>query len=232
MSERADHTSRRLLDPIEAALPHLAVSPGTDTDGGPSPAVLLLHGRGADERDLLGLIGAFDPRLVVVSARAPRSLGWGYQWYELVEVGAPGPVGFTQSLDLLGRFISEIVASYGIDPARLILLGFSQGAVMSAAVALSRPDLVAGAVLLSGYLPPLADLEIDESRLRTYPVFVGHGVHDPLIPITFGRQARDELTRLGVALTYREYPIEHQISDEELADVGAWIATALNNGRP
>jgi phospholipase/carboxylesterase len=191
------------------------------------PAILLLHGRGADERDLLGLIGAFDPRLLVVGARAPLSLGWGYQWYELVEVGTPGPVGFARSLDLLGRFIPEIVAGYDVDPARLILLGFSQGAVMSAALALSRPELAAGAVLLSGYLPPLADLEPDDARLGDFPVFVGHGIDDPIIPISFGRQARDELTRLGVDLTYREYPIEHRISDEELADVASWIATRL-----
>jgi phospholipase/carboxylesterase len=224
MSAGSGFAPRRLLAPIDASLAHLALSPAAGSSDGQPPAVLLLHGRGADERDLVGLAGAFDPRLLVVSARAPLSLGWGFQWYELVEVGTPGPAGFARSLDLLHRFVPEIVAGYGIDPARLVLLGFSQGAVMSAAVALSRPDLAAGAVLLSGYLPPTADLEIDESAVRGFPFFVGHGTDDPLIPISWGRQAREELSRLGTDVAYREYPIAHQISESELAELSGWVA--------
>jgi phospholipase/carboxylesterase len=231
MSNHPDSQSRRLLEPVDAALVHLAVSPGIEPDGGSAPAVLLLHGRGADERDLVGLIGALDPRLLVVSARAPLSLGWGYQWYELVEVGTPGPAGFAASLDLLRRFISDIVAGYRIDPARLVLLGFSQGAVMSAALALCAPRSTAGAVLLSGYLPLGSDRTIDEAGVRGYPCFVGHGTDDPLIPISFGRQSRDELTRLGAEVTYREYAIEHRISEAELFNVVDWIGQVLRFDR-
>lgn len=218
---------RRLLPAVEAPLSHLAVSPAVRADEGPPPGLLLLHGRGADERDLLGLAPALDPRLLIVSARAPLPLGWGYHWYELGEIGAPESESFGRSLDLLAAFIPTVVTGFGIDPRRLFLLGFSQGAMMSGSIALTRPDLAAGAVLLSGYLPLSSGLPIAEDRLAGFPVFVGHGVDDPVIPVAFGRQAGDYLTRIGANLTYREYPIEHRISELELDDIAAWLSSRL-----
>lgn len=218
---------RRLLPAVEAPLIHLAVTPGVRADDGLPPGLLLLHGRGADERDLLGLVPALDQRLLVVSARAPMLLGGGYQWYDLGEVGAPESATFQRSLDLLAAFIPAVVTGFGIDPNRLFLLGFSQGAMISGSIAHTRPDLASGAILLSGYLPLSSGLPIAEDGLAGFPVFVGHGVDDPVIPVSFGRQASDYLTRIAANLTYREYPIEHRISEPELDDIAAWLSSRI-----
>lgn len=227
MSAHLSPNQRRPISPIAAPLKHLALAPAVRGADGKSPGLLMLHGRGADEHDLLGLAGALDPRLLVVSARAPRPLGPGHHWYELGEVGRPEPETFGRSLALLHEFIPEVVAGYDIDPGRLFLLGFSQGAMMSGAVALTRPDLAAGAVLLSGYLPLHAGLPIQEEQLAGYPFFVAHGSYDPVIPVAFGREARDYLTRVGADLTYREYPTDHRIVEPELAEIAAWLTARM-----
>src|SRR5438477_5451261 len=116
---------------------------GGAPEGG-TPRLILLHGRGADEADLMGLEGALDPRLTIVSARAPFRLGPGYAWYGMEQIGAPDRNTLHASLEELWTFVSGLPSAYGIDPQRLYLLGFSQGAVMSAALALTVPDKVRG----------------------------------------------------------------------------------------
>lgn len=215
------------IRPIAASLTHLVLPPRSPADG-PPPALLLLHGRGSDERDLVGLAAALDPRLTVVSARAMAPLGPGYHWYDLHAIGEPEPTGFRRSLALLDHFVDEIVVGYGIDPARLYLLGFSQGAVMSGSLTLTRPERVAGAVLLSGYLPLRSGLAIDQARLRGRPIFVGHGTWDQVIGVEFGREAHAFLAQVGADVTYREYPIAHHVGDAELRDVAAWLTDRID----
>lgn len=190
---------------------------------GLAPGLLLLHGRGADEQDLLPLADELDPRLFVVSARAPGRLGPGYAWYDLAGIGAPEPASFDRSVERLTGFVERLPRVYAIDPAGLFVLGFSQGAVMSGALLLSRPELLAGTIMLSGYLPVDAGLRIDEARLANAPVLVAHGEADPVIPVVAGRQSRDYLARVGADLTYYEYPIGHTIGPEELRDVASWL---------
>jgi phospholipase/carboxylesterase len=198
---------------------------------GPHPALVLLHGRGADENDLRGLVPALDPRFHVFSVRAPRPFTWGggYAWYDVEEIGRPIAAQFQESLSLLSDFISGIAVP-PIDPSRVFLLGFSMGAVMAHAIALSNPDAIAGVVAHSGYLPDEKDtgLRIARERLEGRPWFVAHGTEDPLLPIHLGRESRDRLSTLGVDLTYREYPIGHWISEESLADLSAWLTGHLD----
>jgi phospholipase/carboxylesterase len=207
------------------------VAPARQAVDGPAPGLLLLHGRGADELDLLGLAGALDPRLTVISARAPFALGPGYHWYEFLDLGTPEPTSHAAARARLEAFIDEATAAYALDPARLYVLGFSQGAVMTGGLALTMPGRLGGALLLSGYLPPATDLTIDAAGLRGLPIFAAHGRYDDIIPVQYGRQTRDTLTQLGAALTYREYPIPHTISEPELADIAAWLATRLQGSR-
>lgn len=214
--------------PIDASLTHRVALPRAASEG-PAPGLLLLHGRGADEEDLLSLASALDPRLLVVAARAPFQLGSGYHWYDLLAIGRPEPESFGGSRELLGRFLDEIVGGYNIDPVRLYVLGFSQGAMMSGSLLLMQPESIAGAVLLSGYLPSQAGLTIDPTRVRGKPVFVRHGTRDDVIPVDFGRESRDYLSSAGAALDYGEYPIGHQISDLELHDVAAWLTGRLDD---
>ena len=191
---------------------------------GRSPGLLLLHGRGADEMDLMGLEGALDPQLMIVSARAPFRLGWGYAWYGMAEVGNPDEETLHASVAELREFIPAMVEAYDIDPDRLFLLGFSQGAVMAAAMALLIPEQIRGVIMHSGYVPTDSRLDLRPEAIRGKPFFVAHGIYDQVIPITFGRAARDYLTEAGADLTYREYPIAHSISEESLYDLSEWLA--------
>jgi phospholipase/carboxylesterase len=211
----------------DAPLVHL-VRPAPENEPEPRPALLLLHGRGADEVDLFGLADALDPRLVVISARAPFRLGPGYHWYELVDIGRPEPETFAAGFGLLRDFVEHVIERYAIDPARLYLLGFSQGAMMTGAYILAQPSRVAGAIVLSGYLPLNAGLSNNAAGLRGKPFFVAHGTQDPVIPIAFGRQTRDYLEQAGAELTYREYPMAHFVSEVELEDLADWLAAHLD----
>jgi phospholipase/carboxylesterase len=207
------------------------IVPARHRRGAPGPALVLLHGRGADEYDLLGLADWLDPRLTVISVRAPFPLGPGYHWYDLVQIGAAEPVSYAAARTRLTAWLDALVPAHGLDPARVYLLGFSQGAVMAAGLLLDPAGLAvrpAGAVLLSGYLPLDQHPPVAADALAGVPVFVGHGRQDPLIPVEFGRHARDTLTGFGATVTYREYPIPHTIGETELADIAAWLTARLD----
>jgi len=216
---------------IDASLYHRVLRPRDEAPGQP-PALLMLHGRGSNELDLLELAGGLDGRFLVLSPRAPFALDGGFHWYELSQVGVPDPRTFEQGLGTLRRFVAEAVEGYGIDPSRLYVLGFSQGAVMTGALALTNPPLVAGAVMLSGYLPLHSGLPIDEQALAGRLFFVAHGTQDVVIPVTFGREARAYLERVAVDLTYREYPMAHQVDYAELQAIGAWLTEHLDPPAP
>ena len=195
---------------------------------GPHPLLLLLHGRGANEHDLLPLAGGFDPRFLVISARAPLTRWGGYHWYDLIEMGTPEPATYAQGLSALQRFVGEMLAAFPVAASRLYLLGFSQGAMMTGSLLMTQPDTVAGAVMLSGYLPLEQELPVQKDRLAGKPVFVGHGTADQVLPIRHGRESRDYLQSAGVNLSYHEYPMAHQISERERRDVAAWLTARLD----
>lgn len=192
------------------------------------PLLLLLHGVGSNEHDLFGLAPLIDERFVVVSLRAPITLGPGsYAWFEITFT-PQGPVinpeQAERSRQLLIDFIGEAVAEYGANSRQVYMMGFSQGAIMSASVALTRPDLVAGAVLMSGrILPEIRPIMADPERLKRLPLLVVHGTRDTVLPVQHGRASRGLLASLPVNLTYREYAMGHEVSEESLRDVLAWL---------
>lgn len=195
--------------------------------------LLLLHGVGSNEHDLIQLAPYLDPRFFVVSARAPITLAPGmYAWFE-VQLDPVRPIINPQqaesSREKLLTFIDKAIETYRIDPLRVYLMGFSQGAIMSLAVALTSPEKVAGVVAMSGrVLPETAPHIAAPEALRDLPIFVAHGTEDQVLPIHHGRAARELLQRLPVALTYREYPMGHQISDQSLADIAGWLTQRLD----
>lgn len=213
------------------SLVHLVQPPRQPIDR--PPLLLLLHGVGSHEGDLLGLAPYLDPRFLVVSLRAPYPLAPGmYAWFE-VQLDPANPIinpaqAESSRLTVL-RFIPEAVDAYRADPARVFLMGFSQGAIISLSVALTEPEGIAGVVVMSGRLLPevLPKLAPPET-LRGMPVLVVHGRADPILPIQHGRAIRERLSTLPVDLTYREYPMAHEVSAESLADVTAWLQTQLD----
>jgi phospholipase/carboxylesterase len=219
------------MDSKPLPLAHLVRQPSRGA--GAPPLLILLHGIGSNEEDLMALEPYLDERFLIVSARAPHAYGWGgYAWFEIEWL--PNGIAIDRdqaasSRELIIRFIGEAAAAYGADPARVYLLGFSQGAMMSGWVALARPELVAGTVLMSGRIPDeVRDQIAAPERLAGKPFLVVHGALDPVLPIQNGRASRDILQRLPVDLTYREYPIGHEVSPQSLADVVAWLSEHLD----
>ncbi len=216
------------ITPVQLSLLHKIASPNSDQNP-PFPTLILLHGRGTNEDDLLGLVSYLDPRFMVISARAPFRFSYGgYTWYDVLEVGSPEPQQFAESYERLIQFLADVQQHYPVDANQVFLLGFSMGTMMSYALALTKPKEIAGVVAHSGYIPehPLLLFKWDE--LDQTGFFVAHGVHDPVIPIHFGRRAKELLSKTNADLTYREYPIAHQISEESLRDLSAWLQKRLN----
>ena len=201
------------------------------TGGGLHPGLLLLHGRGTDEYDLLPLAGELDARLFTVSARGPLQFPYGgFAWYDLDPrgVGYPGAGSLGQTIDLLDRFIDEILEAYPIAGGRLFAGGFSMGAAMSASLALLFPDRIAGALILSGYVPVESGLPFRAEAAAGHRIFEAHGTRDVVIPVEWGRRSQEYLASTPVALTYQEYPMAHEISQAELRDASTWLTAALD----
>ncbi|HAL55633.1 MAG TPA: phospholipase [Bacteroidetes bacterium] len=211
------------MDLINTSLIHKIVPPSVASPG-PYPTIILLHGRGTNEDDLLGLAPYLDPRFFLVSARAPFPFPYGgHAWYEMADVGTPVGSEFDESYRRLHQFIDDVLKGYPVDPGRIFLFGFSMGSIMSLAIGLTNPDLVRGVVAHSGYVPENTSLKFKWDELSDLSLFVAHGQYDPVIPIQFGRRISELLSKTQADFTYREYPIPHTISEESLTDVATWL---------
>lgn len=197
----------------------------------PPPLLLLFHGYGASEHDLFDLADYVDPRFHVVSARAPIALPWGgFAWYHLS--GMPGrlipdPQTRAQAADLVERFVEALPGRIGADPRRTYVLGFSQGAVISFALALRRPELVAGLIPISGYLDPELLPPRGVQALDGIPILHMHGTYDDIIPVAAAHMTRDMLRESGARYEYHEYPIGHGIHPDGLRLIQTWLAERL-----
>jgi phospholipase/carboxylesterase len=214
---------------IESTLTHLVEEPRAP-QGPTHPTIIYIHGRGADEEDLLGLSGYLDKRLMSISVRAPYPFPFsgGFTWYEITpELGAD-PVMFRSSYDKLSAFVADVCAHYPIDPRRLFLFGFSMGSVMAYALSLTRPGLVRAVVACSGYIAEGTHLTYQWDKLGGTQFFVTHGTQDPVLPVQVGRRAQELLTAGGVRHQYREYSMGHQISEESLRDIAGWLKDRLD----
>lgn len=210
------------------------VAPPKSGLGEKPPLLLLLHGYGANEDDLFSLAPYLDERFLVLSARAPISLrGMGYAWFNLgftPQGIAVDPEEIEAARQTLRDFIAEAVAAYECDPNAVYLVGFSQGAMMSLAVALTVPGVAAAVVAMSGRLLPQTVAQItDKDALIGLPVFVVHGTRDAVVPISHGRETRAKLAELPIDLTYREYEMGHEVSLESLEDVTEWLKERLDS---
>lgn len=216
------------------SLVHLAREPvSSSSSSQPPPLLLLLHGIGSNEADLFGLAPFLDERFLIVSARAPIVMGAGaYGWFniEFTPAGLVADINQARkSLDLLPGFLDEIVSHYRANERCVYVGGFSQGAMMSLALALNWPEKIAGVLAMSGRFPSqvLKD-ELDREALEGMPFMVTHGIYDPVLPIEEGRLVRKRLEALPVEFTYGEYPMGHEVSQESLRDVTAWLTRSLD----
>jgi phospholipase/carboxylesterase len=203
----------------------------------PAGLLILHHGRGADEHDLLGLADVLDPgrRLHVVTPRAPLTLpGWsGYHWYTVPRVGYPDPETFRRAYAALAAFHDEVWERTGIAPAETVLGGFSMGSVMSYALGLAgeRP-VPAGILAFSGFIPTVKDWQPDLASRPHLPVFIAHGRRDPIMDIAFARRAHELLDAAGLPVSYHESDAGHNIDPAHLPAATQWLAAVTGEHRP
>jgi phospholipase/carboxylesterase len=202
--------------------------------GHPDGLLVLHHGRGSDEQDLISLADVLDPeqRLLVVAPRAPLRLRGspGYHWYVVPRVGYPDPDTFRGAYRELASFHDELWERAGIGPDRTVLGGFSMGTVMSYALGLGgdRPS-PAGILAASGFVPTVNGWRPSlEDRLATR-ILIAHGRNDPVIPVTFARRADELLERAGLNVDYRESDAAHNVDPGDIPRVVAWLKDVLGD---
>jgi phospholipase/carboxylesterase len=198
--------------------------------GEPEGALVLFHGRGADEHDLFPLLDALDPerRLIGATPRAPLSLPpGGAHWYVLGGIGTPEAETFYASYAAATEWLDAFLAEQGVGHDRLVLGGFSQGGVMAYSLGLGagRPRPVALTVF-SSFIPAVEGFSLDLSPPLP-PVAIGHGTLDPVIEVEWGRRAKELLERAGAEVLYRETPMYHQIDPDFAHEVAAWLGANL-----
>jgi len=201
-------------------------------DGEPEGLLVLHHGRGADEHDLLPLGDVLDAerRLHIVTPRAPLELpDWpGYHWYVVPRVGYPDPETFGEAFRKLAAFHDELWGRTGIAPERTVLGGFSMGTAMSYALGLAADrSPPAGVLAFSGFVPIVEGWEPDLARRPGLRAFVAHGRNDPIMEIGFARRARDLLESGGLDVEYHESDAAHQIDPAHVPAAIDWLATTL-----
>ncbi|MEI8094457.1 MAG: alpha/beta fold hydrolase [Spirochaetales bacterium] len=195
---------------------------------GKAPLLVFLHGFGSNEADLFGLAEAFDPRFHVLSLRAPMTLSpQSFAWF-MVDFTPEGPqhdeAAATKSLGLLVEFLETARKTLPIEASQVYLVGFSQGAILATSVLLTRPDLVAGVVAWSGRtLPEVVPTAPGPAALADKPILVVHGTEDRTLPIHHGRATREALAKLPVELTYQEFAMGHEVTDESLEFTRDWM---------
>ncbi len=190
------------------------------------PLIVLLHGSGADERDMIGLWAQLPPSFVVVSPRAPfGDAAHGYRWYR----DATGEADRAMSRKVVDLVVDNAIHRFDADLARVFVAGFSQGGVMVYEVALREPGRFRGAAVLSGSLFASERRALSAKTDRSHEAFfVGHGGTDDRIPLTAATAAREELTTLGVPTAFHAYPaMGHATGDAEVKDLSAWLTTRL-----
>jgi phospholipase/carboxylesterase len=207
-----------------------AERPARETE--PSGLLVLHHGRGSDEQDLIGLAPVLDPeeRLHVVAPRAPLRLGGspGYHWYLVPRVGYPDPDSFRAAYAELAAFHDELWERTGIGPDRTVLGGFSMGTVMSYAMGLGgdRPA-PAGILAVSGFIPTVDGWQPSLNDRDDTKVLIAHGRNDGVIPVTFARHARELLEPAGFDVDYRESNAAHNVDPADITRATAWLGRVL-----
>ncbi|MDI5899275.1 alpha/beta hydrolase [Flavobacterium yafengii] len=194
-----------------------------------NPLILLLHGYGSNEEDLFSFATELPEEYYIISARAPYDMQYGsYAWYAINFDADQNKFSDHEqakiSRDLIAGFIDELIANYPIDETQIALVGFSQGSILSYAVALSYPEKVQKVVAMSGYL----NLEIVaedylKNNFSNLKIFASHGTVDQVIPVEWARKTPAILENLGINITYKEYPVGHGVAPQNFYDFKNWL---------
>lgn len=194
-----------------------------------NPLIILLHGYGSNEEDLFSFAPELPKEYYVISVRAPFDLQpYGHAWYAIHFDADENKFSDNdqakESVKLIANFIDEMVKEYPIDTENINLIGFSQGAILSYATALTYPEKISKVVALSGYFnQEIVPEVIDTKAISHLKFFVSHGSVDQVIPVEWARKAKPALENLGLEVEYQEYPIGHGVSPKNFFDFKNWL---------
>lgn len=208
----------------ELPLVHVSRPPDDPSENAPTsesaPAVVLLHGLGGDERNMIGVADHLPDDLHAFGVRAPFESNDGYSW---VSLSGRSRGGFRKGIDQLAAFVRRVPEAYDVDPDRVGLFGFSQGAKAGLAALIDRPERYRWVAALNGYLPRSHDDPEEVEDARGKPVFIGVGENDDVIAPRYGEESAELLREAGLDVTFRTYPVGHRMSKQEFEDVSAWL---------
>lgn len=194
-----------------------------------NPLLLLLHGYGSNKEDLFSFASELPEEYYVISVQAPHDLMYGsYAWYAINfdadDTKFSDINQAQQSRDLIVDFIDELVAKFPIDKENITLIGFSQGAILSYAIALSYPEKVSKIVAMSGYLnTEMAKDNFEQNDFSNLKIFASHGTVDQVIPVDWARKTSPVLEKLGIKFMYKEYPVGHGVAPQNFYDFRNWL---------
>lgn len=197
------------------------------------PLLIMLHGYGSNEQDLFSFAQELPSELLIVSVRAPLSLGFGsYAWYSInFEADRDNFSNLEEAntaLKSIDSFIDGLLDKYKPDPTRIFLMGFSQGTILSLAYALNHPGKIQHVIALSGYVnQKLIKIPLEASNYKDLDVFASHGSVDQVIPVEWARRTPHFLDKLKIEHEYKEYPVGHGVAPQNFFDLLSWIRKRL-----
>jgi phospholipase/carboxylesterase len=211
-----------------------------ETGPQPTASVIWLHGLGADGSDFVPVVDALDLpdgpiRFVFPHApMQPVTINQGYvmrAWYDIAstDLERRADEGGVRASQKLIEALLEREKSRGTSAHRIVLAGFSQGGAIALQTGLRQPERLAGIMALSCYVPIAASLASERAAANgDVPIFMAHGLYDPIIPVRLARESRDLLAQLGYGVEWHEYPMEHSVAPEEVDAIGAWLRRVLS----
>ncbi|MEM6515126.1 MAG: alpha/beta fold hydrolase [Bacteroidota bacterium] len=194
-----------------------------------APLIILCHGYGSDENDLFSFASELPKELFVISLKAPYAMQpFGNAWYAINFDAQQNKWNDVEqailSRDKIAQFIDEAVAKFPVNKNNITLLGFSQGTILSYAVALTYPEKVKNIIALSGYVSEdmLSD-NLNEKDYSHLDFYCSHGSVDQVIPVDWARQAPKFLEKLNIKHTYSEFPVGHGVAPQNFHDLKSWL---------
>lgn len=198
-----------------------------------APLLILLHGYGSNEDDLFSFASELPEDYFIVSVRAPYDLQpYGHSWYDIHFTADNEKFSndeqAKQSRDVIANFIDELVNTYPVDANNVSLIGFSQGTILSYAVALSYPEKVKNVVALSGYInDKIISDDLAKKDHSNLDVYISHGSVDQVIPNTWANKAPEFLNKLNIKNSYREFPVGHGVAPQNFYEFKNWLEEKL-----
>ncbi|TYC12009.1 alpha/beta fold hydrolase [Bizionia gelidisalsuginis] len=197
-----------------------------------APLLILLHGYGSDENDLFSFASELPEELLIISARAPYPMEpYGNAWYAINFDADKGKWSDNEqailSRDLIAKFIDEVTEAYPVNKNNVSLLGFSQGTILSYAVALTYPEKIKNVMALSGYINEDLFTAKDKKAYSHLDIYSSHGSVDQVIPVDWARQNPVFLKGLNIKHTYNEFPVGHGIAPQNFYELKEWLKKRL-----